>query len=71
MTLDQWKLCCEKAIRSNLKVRNSRVLSSEMRHRQLVDKRRTKLRDWIAKLRQARDPQKSPLVAEAVRWRIA
>lgn len=71
MTLEQWKLCCEKAIRSNLKIRNARVFSGSIRHQQIVDKRRAKLRGWIAALRQARHPESAPLVAEAVRWKVA
>jgi hypothetical protein len=71
MTLEHWKICCEKAIRSNLKIRNARVFSNEIRHQQLVGRRRAKLRVWIAALRQARHPESAPLVAEAVRWKVA
>ena len=71
MTLEQWKLCCEKAIRSNFKVRNTRVFSSAARHSQILAKRRAKFREWIGALRLARHPEFSPLVAKAVLWKIA
>ncbi|NWD57493.1 hypothetical protein HX878_22470 [Pseudomonas veronii] len=71
MTLDQWKLCCEKSIRSNFKLRNARVFTSDTRHLCIVVKRRAKVRDWIGALRQARHPDSAPLVADAVLWKIA
>lgn len=71
MTLDQWKICCEKSIRSNFKVRNSRVFTNDTRHLRIVGERRVKLRKWIGALRQARHPDSAPLVADAVLWKIA
>jgi hypothetical protein len=71
MTLEQFKLCCEKSIRSNFKARNTRVFSSEARHHRIVAERRAKVREYIGALRRARHPKFAPLVSEAVRWKIA
>ncbi|WP_131815907.1 MULTISPECIES: hypothetical protein [Pseudomonas] len=71
MTLEQWKLCCENAIRSNFKVRNARVFSNEARHIHIVGLRRVQVRNCIGALRRARDPDTAQLVAETVLWKIA
>lgn len=71
MTLEQWKICCEKSIRSNFKVRNVRVFSSPARHQRITAGRRAHVRKWIGALRQARHPESEPLVAGLVLWKIA
>lgn len=71
MTLEQWKLCCVNAIRSNFKVRNARVFSCAARHQRIVLSRRAQIRRHIGALRQARDSASAQLVADVVRWRVA
>lgn len=71
MTLDQWQQCCEKAIGSNLRIRNARVFESDVRHQRVRRVRRNQVRDWIAELREARHPETAMLVAARVLWKIA
>lgn len=71
MTLEQWKLTCEKAVRSNFRIRNTRIFACGNRQLRLTQERRSQVRTWVLNLRQARNPNSAKSVEEAVRWKVA
>lgn len=68
MTLDQYKILCEKAIRANFASRNTREFDIQVLQMRVRRGRGGTIRKWIAQLRLARDPQTSEQIAMDVRW---
>lgn len=68
MTLDQYRIRCEKAIRANFVSRNKRVFDIPSLQMRVRRGRGGIIRGWIAQLRLARGPLTSERIAKEVRW---
>ena len=70
MTLDQWRVCCESAIRSHFQMRNIRVFQDQARHERLIGARRSGIRHWVKELRLATNPATAQFIADRVRMAV-
>lgn len=70
MNVEQWQQTVIKAIKSNYRMRNLREYSDPAQQSRAKQKRRAEIRRWCALLRQARNPQNTEALTQALRWRI-
>lgn len=71
MKLSEFITCCENAINANYALRNRKTVIGGRRRMLMMKKQRDDtIRRFIAQLRAARDPRRSPEVARAVAYAV-